>query len=172
MTLCFCGREVRGFGYSPRLARMPGEDVKACSMTCLSLIKRNNGMIDPEPHEALALSNAHRMVGVMIEEAGTTDLTKLSDDHQVEICWSCILGYQDSIVQYAGATRGVDRSPPTPNEKKALNVGHEAAGEFMASLNTWDLADLNDEQQAEFCQAIVTAFQDEIRKIPEDAIPF
>ena len=79
MTLCaVCGRDSRGFGYAPRLAGATGRPGQACSMECLDLLVRRQGMVDYTRHEIEAMQAASAPAGDYLERVGKTDLAALS----------------------------------------------------------------------------------------------
>jgi len=97
MRCDICRREARGLGYSPRLTRANGPDLWACSMRCLDIITRYNGMIDPNEHEAAALRQASAVGGAYIESLGRSDLAQWSAQEWATLIDVVITAFQDHL---------------------------------------------------------------------------
>ena len=92
-------REARGLGYSPRLTRASGPDLWACSMRCLDIITRYQGMIDPNQHEEAALRQASAVGGEYIESLGRTDLAQWSEHEWTTLIDVVVTAFQDHLLE-------------------------------------------------------------------------
>jgi hypothetical protein len=70
-----CLREARGFGFSPGLAKLKGNDVGLCSRHC-----QERYMVDPTPNEKAALDEAAGAAGRHIEVVGKTDFMDWTEE--------------------------------------------------------------------------------------------
>lgn len=99
MLCAICRREARGFGFSPRMARLQGLDLALCSMLCLNTAKRFKGMIDPNEHEAAALCHASKTAGQYVESLGSTDLAFWTEQEWATLVDLIVTAFQDHLRQ-------------------------------------------------------------------------
>ena len=92
-----CRREARGFGYSPRLTRQSGRDLWLCSMRCLDIVTRLEGMIDPKEHEVVALRQASARAGEYVESLGRTDLARFTEQEWTTLIEVIVTAFQDHL---------------------------------------------------------------------------
>lgn len=92
-----CRREARGFGYSPRLTRQSGRDLWLCSMRCLDIVTRLEGMIDPKKHEIAALCQASAAGGEYVESLGRTDLARFTEQEWMTLIDVAVTAFQDYL---------------------------------------------------------------------------
>lgn len=92
-----CRREARGFGYSPRLTRQSGRDLWLCSMRCLDIVTRLEGMIDPKKHEITALREASAAGGEYVESLGRTDLASFTEHEWSVLIEVVVTAFQDHL---------------------------------------------------------------------------
>lgn len=97
MVCDICRRETRGFGFSPRVIRRSGRDLWLCSMRCLNITTRLEGMIDPNEHEEAALRHAGAAGGEYVESLGRTDLALWSEKEWALLVDVMVTAFQDHL---------------------------------------------------------------------------
>ena len=97
MMCSICRRDARGFGYAPGPTRMPGPIRKLCSMRCMYITSRLEGMIDPNKHEVNALAAASRMGGEYIDSIAKNDLASWSEHEWVTLIDVVVTAFQDHL---------------------------------------------------------------------------
>ena len=97
MMCLICRRDARGFGFAPVRIRMGGSIRKLCSMRCMHITARLEGMIDPNKHEVNALATASRMGGEYIESIAKTDLAAFTEAEWSTLIDVLITAFQDHL---------------------------------------------------------------------------
>ena len=70
---------------------------KLCSMRCMHITARLEGMIDPNKHEVNALASASRMGGEYIDSIAKTDLASWSDHEWATLIEVVVTAFQDHL---------------------------------------------------------------------------
>lgn len=87
--ICYiCTRESRGFGFSPAIAKRPGNDTYYCSMRCLK-------MRDKTKSETEALEGASRYGGEYFEEQGIA--VSCSREQWMQFIECVVTGWTDTL---------------------------------------------------------------------------
>ncbi len=99
MMCVICRRDARGYGFAPRYIRVAAQDSKQCSRRCQNITGRLKGMIDPNKHEANALSAAGMSAGAYVEEIGKTDLARWTEQEWATLIDVAVTAFQDFLRQ-------------------------------------------------------------------------
>lgn len=97
MLCAICRRDARGFGFTPALIGVDAPSAKLCSMRCMDLAQRLQGMIDPNKHEEAALAAAAQAGGVFVEVTGKTDLMSWTADEWNRLVDVIVTEFQDEL---------------------------------------------------------------------------
>lgn len=78
---CFCGRQPRGFALHDftRDTFDKRDAVFCCSMDCLDIAARRDGIMDLSVDEKRAIETASPAIGEYLEGIGKTDLAQMSE---------------------------------------------------------------------------------------------
>jgi hypothetical protein len=115
MICAACCREARGFGYDPLLARrLHGRAAVACSMQCLGIVARANGMIDPTRNERAAMQAGGDLGGQYLDSIGKTDLSSLTPLEWRTFVEAVVTGFCDYLRD--AATRDRERLDGMPEK--------------------------------------------------------
>ena len=99
MLCAICRREALGLGFEPRFIGIDEPGVNVCSMRCMDIAVRLQGMINPKAHESAALDAASQAGGVFVEMLRKTDLATWSADEWGRLVDVIVTEYQDTLRQ-------------------------------------------------------------------------
>lgn len=80
MSLCFCGRQARGFAWHPFEPEFHGRQrVQCCSMTCLDIVTARSGDMSLNMDEKRAINAVSPRIGEYLDNLGKTDLATMTE---------------------------------------------------------------------------------------------
>lgn len=91
-----------------------------------------------------------------------------SERHPVKwICWPCLEARPNLQKVYHMARRALDEY-----ERRALEDGGNAGGEYLDSLGKTDLASLSEEEWREFLGLVLRGYAESMREIVSREVPY
>jgi hypothetical protein len=80
----------------PRKGEKPVR-LQACSMGCMHIINREQGVIDPTRHEVAAMEEAGNVAGAYLERLGKTDMAAFSYEEWMGLIEATCTGFVDKM---------------------------------------------------------------------------